>query len=298
MTTTNRRAIALAGVAAAALLAGPAFAQSEIAIGTMIFPESIASAPDGALLIGSFTASTVFKVAPGATQAEPWLTTGIGPIITGVFVEGDTVYVCSNGAFGSGESTLKTFDYASAAETGSYALPAGSFCSDTAVGADGSVYVTSLNFSGGPGAIFALNDDGTFTTLVSDVAYAGLDGIAFVDGTLYANDLMTGALYRVNLGETTTLTALTLSEPLAGPDGMRTTEDGTGLLIAEQYANRISMVTIDGDNATVTEVAGGLVGPAGVAQIGDTAYVVEAHFDAMQSGEDPGPFVVKAIPLP
>ncbi|MCW5696398.1 MAG: SMP-30/gluconolactonase/LRE family protein [Bauldia sp.] len=301
MTTTNRRAIALAGVAAAALFAGPAFAQNaEIPIGEMVFPENIASTPDGALLIGSIAQSTIYRVAPGGTEAEVWISEGLGATVTGVYAEGDTAYICSNGAFGSGEATLKTFDLATAAETGSYALPAGSFCSDTAVGDDGTLYVTSLNFTGGPGALFQINTDGTVETLVSDVAYAGLDGIAFLGGTLYANDLMTGALYRVNLGEDpVTLTPLTLSEPLSGPDGMRTTEDGTGLLIAEAQGARVSLVTVDGDNATVTEIASGLAGgPTGVAQIGDTIYVVEGQFAAMQGGGETTPFVVKAFPLP
>ena len=60
---------------------------------------------------------------------------------------------------------------------------------------------------------------------------------------------------------------------------------------------REAQVTVDGDDATVTELAGGFMGPAGVAQIGDTAYVVEARFGAMQAGEDPGTFTVKTIDL-
>jgi hypothetical protein len=118
MTTTNRRAIALAGVAAAALLAGPAFAQSEVALPDMFFPENIASTEDGALLIGSISQSAVYRIAPGATVAEPWITEGLGATVTGVYAEGDTAYICSNGAFGSGVAALKTFDLATAEETG------------------------------------------------------------------------------------------------------------------------------------------------------------------------------------
>src|SRR5690606_26367425 len=103
----SRTLLAPLAATTALLLAVPAIAQpAEIVIGTGIFPESIAATPDGALLIGSFTQGTVFRVAPGAITAEPWLT-GLGPIITGVFAAGETAYVCSNGAFGSNEATLK-----------------------------------------------------------------------------------------------------------------------------------------------------------------------------------------------
>lgn len=285
--------LSLVGGLATAAEAQPA----EIVIGTGVFPESIASTPDGALLIGSFVQGTVFRVAPGGDTAEPFIT-GIGPVITGVFVQGSTVYVCSNGEFGSNEATLKTFDLASGTETGSYAFPEGGFCSDIAVAPDGTVYVSHLNFGGtGPGRLLRLTDAG-LEVVLADPAIAGIDGIAFLGDTLIANNLLTGELYRINLGEDpVTYTALTLSEPLQGPDGMRTTEDGTALLIVEQYGNRLVSVTVDGDTATVTEIAAGFTGPAGVAQIGNTAYIVEAHFDAMQAGTDPGPFAAKAVEL-
>jgi len=295
LSLSEKTARRLAGAGLAALIAVPALAQpAEIVIGTGVFPESIAATPDGALLIGSFTQGTVFRVAPGGTTAEPWLT-GLGPIITGVFASGETVYVCSNGAFGSNEGTLKTFDLATATETGSHAFPDGGFCSDIAVAPDGTVFVSDLNFAGGDGRVLRLGDAG-LEVVVADPAIAGIDGIAFLGDTLIGNDLLTGALYRIDT-DAGTYTALTLSQPLGGPDGMRTTEDGTALLIVEQYGNRLVGVTIDGDMATVTEIATDLVGPAGVAQIGDTAYVVEARFDAMQAGTDPGVFVVKTFDL-
>lgn len=297
-TILGPRSLALTSAAALTLLAVGASAQTaDITLGNGVFPESIAAAPDGTLLVGSFTQGTVYRVAPGATTAEAWIT-DIGPVITGVFVNGDTVYVCSNGPFGSGEATLKTFDFATATETGSFAFPDGGFCSDTAVAPDGTVYVSDLNFTpDGAGRLLRLTDDG-FEVVLCGPAIAGIDGIAFLGDTLIGNNLMTGELFRVNLGEEpATYTVLTLSEPLMGPDGMRVTEDGTALLIVEQYANRLVSVTVDGDTATVLEIAIGLEGPAGVASFGDTAYVVEAHFDAMQAGTDPGVFVVKTIGL-
>jgi len=276
-----------------------AYAQDgTITIGESVFPESITSTPHGDLLIGSFTQGTVFRVPAGTTQAEPWVT-GIGPTVVGVFAHQDTVYVCSNGAFGSNQAALKTFDLATAEETGSYDFPEGGFCSDIAVSPSGEVYVSHLNFAeGGDGRVLRLTSEG-LEVVLADPAIRGIDGIAFMGDTLIANDLLTGALYRIELAAApVSYTPLTLSEPLSGPDGMRTTQDGTALLIVEQYGNRLVSVTVEGDTAQVTEIAGDLEGPAGVAQIGDTAYVVEARFSDMRTEGTLAPFVVRSVTLP
>lgn len=136
-----------------------------------------------------------------------------------------------------------------------------------------------------------------------DDAIAGLDGLAFIGETLYANNLQTGELYRINLeAGPVSFTPLTLSQPLERPDGMRTAEDGQSLLIAEAQGNRVVQVTIDGDLAKVTEIAGDLDGgPTGVAQIGDTVYVVEGHFYGLSPDSERTPpemFTVRQFPLP
>ena len=130
MTYKKTAATLLAASVSWTLLSAAAYAQStEITLGQGIFPESIASTAAGDLLVGSFTQGTVFRVPAGTSAAEPWIT-GIGPIITGVFAHNDTVYVCSNGEFGSNKAALKKFDLATAKETGSYDFPDGGFCSD------------------------------------------------------------------------------------------------------------------------------------------------------------------------
>lgn len=288
------------GVALA--MAPAAFAQdAAITIGAGIFPESIASTTQGDLLISSIVLGTVYRVPAGASAAEPWIT-GIGPAVTGVFALGDTAYVCSNGDFGSNQATLKTYTLADAQETGSYDFPDGGFCSDIAVAPDGTVYVAHLQFAEGqPGRILRLTDAG-LEVVLADPAIRGIDGLAFLGDTLIGNDLFTGALYRIELGsEPATYSVLETSQPLLGPDGMRTTEDGTALLIAEAQGNRIVSVTVDGDKAEVTELASGLDGgPTGVAQVGDTVYAVEGYFAAMQgdtSRPAPDVFTVRSFPL-
>ncbi|QQR38541.1 SMP-30/gluconolactonase/LRE family protein [Devosia rhizoryzae] len=290
----------LAALTLVLLASTPAWAQEEtITVGEAVFPESISSTKDGDLLIGSFTGGTVYRVAKGATTAEPWIT-GIGPVVVGVFAHEDSAYVCSNGEFSAPQPTLKVFDLATAEETASYAFPDGGFCSDIAVSPDGTVYVSDLRFTeGDPGRILRLNGD-QLEVVLADPAIRGIDGIAFLDGELIGNDLFTGALYRIDTAaEPASFEALTLSQPMSGPDGMRTTEDGSALLIVEQYGNRLVRATIDGDTAEITEIAAGLDGPAGVAQIGDKAFVVEAHFADMQAGNAASePHMVREIALP
>ncbi len=97
------------------------------------------------MLIGSVAMNSVLRAAPGATTAEPWITSGLidGGLVLGVFAAGDTAYVCADGAFGSNVAFLLTFDLATAAETGRYEFPGGGFCNDVAVAADGTAYVAA-----------------------------------------------------------------------------------------------------------------------------------------------------------
>jgi len=292
--------LALAG-GVLAVAAGFASAQNaaDIVLGEGVFPESIAATPDGGLLIGSIAQNSVFRAAPGATTAEPWITTGLidGGLVLGVFAAGDTAYVCANGPFGSNAGFLLTFDLATAAETGRYEFPGGGLCNDIAVGSDGTAYVSDTS---AVGRLLALAPDGNeLTVVVADAAIAGIDGIAFLGDTLYANDVTTGDLYRIDVAAGT-YTTLTLSRPLQGPDGMRTTVDGTGLLVTENAGGTLDLLTIEGDDVTVETIRDGFTQATGVAQVGDVAYVVEARFDVLFNPAAPplGVFTATAVTMP
>jgi sugar lactone lactonase YvrE len=297
--TLARPHVAVMTLGLSAILSGPVLAQ-DISIAADVFPENIASAADGSLFVSSISQGIVYRVAPGEASAEPWIT-DIGPAVTGVFAHENSVYVCSNGPFGANEpGFFKVYDLESGDETASYDFPAGGLCSDAAAAPDGTIYVTQLGAA--PGRLFQLTDDGLEEVLADD-ALAGLDGLAFIGETLYANNLQTGELYRINLdADPVDFTPLTLSQPLERPDGMRTTEDGQSLLIAEAEGNRIVQVAVEGDSANVTEIVGDLDGgPTGVAQIGDTAYVVEGHFYGLSPDAERTPpemFTIRAFPLP
>ena len=119
------------------------------------FPESLSSTKDGTLYVGSFNLGGVVKAAPGG-KAEQFIQPGAGGSrsVLGVLADENsgTLYVCSNditgfGVPGPGDTKgawLKTFDLASGAPKGSFALKyPKSLCNDIAIGADGTAYVTN-----------------------------------------------------------------------------------------------------------------------------------------------------------
>ena len=110
-------------VAVALTSATTVLAQTPIALpGGGDFPESIAATPDGAIYVGSLGTGGVYRMAPGAKIATPWIKPGaFGTHSTfGVLADpkSNTLWVCSNdlSALGvtisgsDGVSALKGFD--------------------------------------------------------------------------------------------------------------------------------------------------------------------------------------------
>jgi hypothetical protein len=64
----------------------------------------------------------------------------------------------------------------------------------------------------------------------------------------------------------------------------------------------VALIEVDGDSATVTPVKTGLESSPGVAQVGAIGYAIEGKsnymFDPALRDKDPGPFVLRAFPLP
>ena len=292
------------GAAVAALLISVATGAQEsddVLIGDNAFPESIAATPDGGFLTGSVASPNIYRYAPGDDAASVWAM--VEGITLGVFAAGDAAYACVNApTFGDG--VLVSFDLATAEQTGAYPLPGGGLCNDIAVGPGGTVFVADTGaFAGRPGAVLALvptGEEGTLTlqNVLSSTSIGGADGLAFIGSTLYLNDVTNGNLFALELDGATlvSFSKLTLSRELAGPDGMRTDSDGTGLWVAENAAGRVSHITFDGNVANVETVAeGDWTSATSVAEVGGKLYVVDANFPAL--GEDVGAFYAHAIDL-
>src|SRR5690606_33219442 len=250
---------------ALALGALPVLSQSNapgIRIGdTEVYPESVTSTSDGTVYAGSIKGN-VYRAAPGESVALPWIETseanGILTIL-GVFADeaSGTLWLCSVPNFfgperSQGVSSLMAFDLETGEQKGVYPFPPpAAACNDIAVRQDGSVFATDTP----NGRIFKLPPGADALELYGeDRSLVGVDGIAFAeDGTLYVNNVRTNELLRVDTdrrGEMTGLTKLSVSHELGGPDGFRHIE-GNRFLQAEGNIGRVSIVTIEGDTATL-----------------------------------------------
>ncbi len=277
------------------------------------FPESITSTSDGALIIGSLDRGMVFRAAPGAPTAEPWINPGSNGLkaVFGVLADerSGTLWVCSNKSprdttpSPEQQSALKTFDLKTGAAKASYPFPgeAVSMCNDIAIGPDGAAYVTDT-----VGARILRLRPGAATLevwLQSPDMTGNLDGIAFGNkSTLCVNAYDTGRLYRIKLkpdGRAGAITQPSLSRPLELPDGMRPVGRGKFLLI--EGAGRLTRLTFDGDTVRVDTLKDGFTAPTGVTRVKGMAWVVEGKlshvFDPKLRDQDPGPFNAYAVRL-
>jgi sugar lactone lactonase YvrE len=280
------------------------------------FPESVTSTRDGTIYAGSFNLGGVVKVAP-AGKAEQFIKPGAAGSrsVLGVLADENsgTLYICSNDITGFGVAGpsdtkgawLKTFDLASGAAKGSFALKdPKSLCNDIAVGADGTAYVTD---SFAPN-VYSLKPGGTALEIwATDPKLApakdgvGLDGIAVgADGDLYVTTFIPAVLFRIAVenGKAAGVTELKSSRPIDHADAMRAFGDSFLLI---EGSGRLDKVTIKGDAAEIETLADGFAEPVSVTQVGNTGWVAEGKLSFIigeNKGKDPGPFTIKPVALP
>ncbi len=303
----NRTALAFAILLG---VAGVARAQqTQILIDdTRVFPESLTSTADGVVIIGSMDHGTIYRAAPGAAKATPWIPPGPDGLtrVLGVLAHdaSNTLFVCVNDPDPNGtRAALKTFDLKTAAPGGSFPFPGGGLCNDMAVARDGTTYVTDTR----GGRILMLRPRApALDVLWTDPKWVGIDGIAMLaDGSLLFNNVRENQLVRVELrpgGIAGAVTQLQLSQPINGPDGMRSLPDGR-IILAENRSGKIDVVTIEGDKAKIETIKDGFkLTPTAVTVVGDTAWIVEARFayrnDPALKDKDPGQFSATAVQIP
>jgi sugar lactone lactonase YvrE len=295
--------------ALAAVSAASAAPPADIRIDDVhVFPESMSSTADGTVYIGSIKGD-VFRARPGAKMAEPWAHPEGVLSILGVLADpgSNTLWICSSpnnfrNPPAVGVSAVMALDLKTGKQKAVYPLPApASACNDITVAKDGTTYVSDTP----NGRVFTIRRGAKELELFAqDDRLKGIDGIAFSgDGVLYANIVSKGQMVRLDRdkgGKFTGVTQLELSQPVAGPDGLRLIS-GHRFLQAEGNSGKITEVTIDGDKASIKVLKEGLVSPPGVTRVGNTAYAIEGKIgyliDPKLKGQEPGPFVVHAIPL-
>ncbi len=287
---------------------------AEISIpGTGVFPESLTAGADGSLYIGSVGQRQVYKVAPGAGVAEPFIAPGTGGIrqVFGVLADANTLWLCSNqmgGAPGTPPvpGALHSFNLATGEPQAQYPFPAGGMCNDIAVGPQGDVYATDtpgmqvLRLPKGGSALEVWAGNGAFGP-----AGGVLDGIAIVGGRVIVNTLATSKLFAVEVGadgKAGAVTELVLSAPVQRPDGMRTF--GEDSLLTTDGSGKIQLVKISGNQGQVTTVKDGLEGVVSVTTVGNMGYALEGQLGIMMAppgGPPPPaekPYRAVGFPLP
>jgi sugar lactone lactonase YvrE len=312
MKKTNQTSIRVAALSAAgvALLGASAHAAApqEILIpGDKVFPESMTSTPEGAVIIGSIGTGQIYRAKAGSGTAQVWIPAGTDAPAgyLGVFADPqhETLWACSLPVAGPGvakpvPSMLHAYDLTTGRAKGHYPYPtAGGVCNDAAVGADGTIYATDtsnmqvLRLKPGAAALEVWAGEGGFGP-VGGV----LDGIAVLGNRVIVNALATSKLFSVPVGKAGKagkITEVKLDQPLDRPDGMRSFGKNS-LLVAQGGSagkGKLSLVTLKGDKGTVRVLSEGYPDTAvAVTVVGTTAYVLEGQFAAMRG---PNPVPVK-----
>jgi hypothetical protein len=280
--STARRLIACIAVFAGLAQAASA---AEILIGDeKSQPESLTVAPGGVLIVGSASTPFIYKVAPGSTTAEKFFDASAEPAGTfffGMFADAatNTLWACQltpvPGATPVKRHTaLRAFDLSTGVPKLRWNLPGdNSTCNDLSIGPDKALYFTDTANS----RIYKLPAGATTAELfLEDRALYGIDGITFLDGTLYVNNVFSNNLYRIPVdaaGKAGVPVDIWMDQPIKGPDGMRAAKGK--LLLAENGSGKIDVLTVNGDKASVTTIKEGLKTPTAVEPAGDTIWIAE-----------------------
>jgi sugar lactone lactonase YvrE len=247
-------------------------------------PESLTVAPGGVLIVGSASSPFVYKVRAGSSTAEKFIDAsaeGPGTFFLGMLADAsnNTLWTCQltpvpNTTPPQRHSALRSFDLTTGAPKIRWNLPGDSnVCNDFAIGPDKALYITDTI----PGRIFRLAPGASSAELyLEHPTLRGVDGITFLDGVLYVNNVIFNKLYRIPVdasGKAGTPVDIWMDQPVRGPDGMRAANGK--LLLAENGSGKISAITVHGDKATVTVLKDGLNTPTGLEPAGDTIWIAE-----------------------
>jgi hypothetical protein len=268
-------AAAAAVLAAAPLAAAPADVASP-------GPESLAVGPDGTLYLGNIASPVLARAMPGETSAKPFidLTADKAAFLLGVMVDApnNNLWVCEMMSMDrstpmlKGKGVLRSFDLKSGAKKLNIALPdATNICNDFVIGPDKALYLSDTS----NGKVLRLKPGAkTLETVIQNSSLYGIDGITFLNGTLYVNTVWSNALFRIPLdasGKAGDPVQILPNRLLKAPDGMRAANGK--LYLAEGGAGQVDEVRINGNNATIVPLRTGLTAPTAVEPHGDTLWV-------------------------
>src|SRR5580700_10164374 len=247
-------------------------------------PESLTLAPGGVLIVGSASSPFVYKVPSGSTTAEKFIDAsaeGPSTFFFGMLADAssNTLWTCQltpvpNSTPARRHTALRGFDLSTGAPKIRWNLPGDdSTCNDFSIGPDKALYITDT----ANGRIYKLAAGASSAELyLEHRTLMGVDGITFLDGTLYVNNVVFNKLYRIPVdaaGKPGTPVDIWTDQLIKGPDGMRAANGK--LILAENGNGKIAALTVNGDKATVTVIKDGLNTPTGVEPVGDTIWIAE-----------------------
>jgi sugar lactone lactonase YvrE len=247
-------------------------------------PESLTVAPGGVLIVGSASSPFVYKVRPGSSTAEKYIDAsaeGPGTFFFGMLADGanNILWTCQltpvpDNTPARRHTALIGFDLSTGVPKVRWNLPGGNTtCNDFAIGPDKALYITDT----ATGRIYRLPAGASTAELfLEHRLLQGVDGITFLDGTLYVNNVIFDKLYRIPVdaaGKPEQPVDIWMDKPVKGPDGMRAANGK--LFVAENGSGKISVLTVNGDRASVTVIKEGLKTPTGVEPTGDTLWIAE-----------------------
>jgi DNA-binding beta-propeller fold protein YncE len=247
-------------------------------------PESLTVAPGGVLIVGSSSTPFVYKVRSGSTTAEKFVdasSEGSATYFLGMLADASNnmLWTCQltrvpGATPGQRHSALRGFDLESGAPKLRWNLPGdNNTCNDFAIGPDKALYITDTANS----RIYRLPAGASAAELfLEHRALYGIDGITFLNGTLYVTNVFSNNLYRIPIdatGKAGQPVDIWMDQPIKGPDGMRAANGK--LIVAENASGKISVITVNGDKASVTVIKEGLNSPTAVEPAGDTIWIAE-----------------------
>jgi sugar lactone lactonase YvrE len=231
-------------------------------------------------------------VRPGSSTAEKFIDAsaeGPGTFFFGMLADAanHTLWTCQltpvpNATPVRRHTALRGFDLSSGAAKSRWDLPGdNSTCNDFAIGPDKALYITDT----ANGRIYRLAAGASTAELfLEHRTLMGVDGITFLNGTLYVNNVIFNKLYRIPVdaaGKPGQPVDIWMDQPVSGPDGMRAA-DGK-LYVAENGSGRISAITVDGDKGSVKVIKEGLKTPTGIEPVGDALWFTERGIGKAES---------------
>ncbi len=280
MSISNTRRLAVCF----ALLVQGAFAADILIADAKSQPESLTVAPGGVLIVGSASTPFVYKVRPGSTTAEKFIDAsaeGPGTFFFGMLADASTstLWTCQLTPVPGvtpvqRHTALRSFNLDTGAPKIRWNLPGdNSTCNDFAIGPDKALYISDTANS----KIYKLPAGASTAELfLEHRALYGIDGITFLNGVLYVNNVFSNNLYRIPVdaaGKAEQPIDIWMDQPIKGPDGMRAANGK--LIVAENGSGKISVITVNGEKASVTVIKEGLNTPTAVEPAGNTLWIAE-----------------------